>query len=265
MILKMRVLFWVAFCLKLVHSLPPQITQIQDDFVSIITVDDAPIDEEYDPKSFVKRSASESPSLIHTQPDSRPVVPFDSKSMPGIPETDPAESEYGSNIAYTKVHPPKKQTAAITTDFESVRDKRDTENDTVTAEVTETNRTGSEKLPSPSKQIMHDQGYWTQAPEDYSRVNFDDDASADASTINQGINARAPRVNFITQQRRTLDDDDSTLSATRAEVYRNAGIPVNDRIGDRMVGPLPPAYRERYMSRDADIDEYPRRFDRYEK
>lgn len=265
MMFKMRVLLWIAFCLKLVNSLPPQITQVHDDFVSIITVDDTPVDDEYEASNVVKRNANDAPSLIRNQPDSRPVVPFDSKSMPEVPEADPAESEYSSNIAYTKVHPPKKQAAVIATELENVRDKRATENDTVTAQVTETNSTDNEKLPSPSKQIMHEAGYWTQAPEDISRMNFDDDVSADASTINQGINARAPRVNFITQQRRTLDDDDSTLSATRAEVYRNAGTAVNDRLGDRMIGPVSPGYRERFTNRDAEVDEYPRRFDRYEK
>lgn len=265
----------------------PQDTESVGGYISIIEQDAAPDDEFYEAKNLVgeplshairdRRSPidqlSELPA-VHEPLDMSAVAGFDSKldEISQSPDTDPTNIEYVKNIAYTKLHPPRKQLAALTSSDagRSKREVENAENATVTETAKETNRTGDESLPSPSKQIMRNSdsivGYWTQAPSDYSKLNFDEDVSADASTINQGINARAPRVNFITQQRRTIDDDDSSVSATRADIYRNGGMNVNDRIGDRMLaGPPPPRERERYMNREPDPEDFPRRFDRYER
>lgn len=287
----MKFIWGLPLLLKIVVSMRiPQDTESVGGYISIIEQDAVPDDEYYEAKNLAGEPLShairdrrsiidqlpETPA-IHAQLDNSAATAFDSKlgAMSDNSDADPIDAEYMRNIAYTKAHPPKKQTASFT-NADAVRSKRDAdhvENATVTETAKEVNRTGDESLPLPSKQIMRssDSGYWTQAPNDFSKMNFDDDVSADASTINQGINARAPRVNFITQQRRTIDDDDSAISATRAEIYRNGGMSVNDRIGDRMLnGPPPPLNyrereRERYMNREQDPEDYPRRFDRYER
>lgn len=269
----------------------PQDTEMLGGYIAIMEADNAPSDDYYEAKSMTddsvghpirdKRSAldqfNDFPRLHAPQPDAIPVVPFDSKNgeLSESPDADPNDDEYMDNIAYTKAHPPKKQ-ASYVSDSIGNRHKREVEvevNATVTEKANDSNRSHNESLPSPSKQIMRNSGdavgYWTQAPSEFARMNYDDDISADASTLNQGINARAPRVNFITQQKRTFDDDDSTVSATRSEFYRNGNTAVNDRVGDRMLAGPPPPFRgrerERYMSRESEIDEYPRRFDRYER
>lgn len=287
----MKFIWGLALLLKIVASMRiPQDTESVGGYISIIEQDAAPDDEYYEAKNLAGEPLSHvirdrrsivdqlpaSPA-VHAQLDNSGAAAFDSKlgAISESSDADPIDAEYMRNIAYTKAHPPKKQTASFT-NADAARNKRDAdqaENATVTETAKESNRTGDESLPLPSKQIMRNSdsvvGYWTQAPNDFSKMNFDDDVSADASTINQGINARAPRVNFITQQRRTIDDDDSSVSATRAEIYRNGGMNVNDRIGDRMLGGPPPPLnyreRERYMNREPDPEDFPRRFDRYER
>ncbi|GAB0092899.1 hypothetical protein DMENIID0001_079510 [Sergentomyia squamirostris] len=79
-----------------------------------------------------------------------------------------------------------------------------------------------EELPRPEKQVM-EPGYYRQA-----RGQFDaddGDSVAEASAINEGIKARAPRVNFITQQQRNIPDkiearDQKQSMARSEEVYK---------------------------------------------
>lgn len=287
---RMKFFVGLPLILKFVVAMRiPQDTETIGGYIAIMDADEAPTDEYFEARNMAddaslghpirdKRSAvqqfADFPTLHapQPQPDAVPVVPFDSKN--GELLDDARDDDAAGNFAYTKAFPPRKA-------FRGERHKREAEvNATVTEKENDSNGTHTESLPSPAKQIMRNPaddmvGYWTQAPHEYARMNFDDDASADASTLNEGINARAPRVNFITQQKRTFDDDDATVSATRSEFYRNGGgggsavLPVNDRVGDRM---LAPAYRERerererFLSREpVEADEFPRRFDRYER
>lgn len=282
----MKFILGLPLILKLVAGMRiPADTEMVGGYIALMEADDAPTDDYFEARSMSdqpighpirdRRSAME--WLQAPQPEAIPVVPFDSTNgeLAMNSDADPNDAEYANNIAYSRAQPPKKQTAYATDDHGN-RHKREVEvNATVTEKFNDNNRTHNESLPSPSKQVMRNSGdmvgYWTQAPNDFARMNYDDDVSADASTLNEGINARAPRVNFITQQKRTFDDDDSTVSATRSEFYRNGGVAVNDRVGDRMLSGPPPPFRERerererYVNRDPDADDFPpRRFDRYE-
>lgn len=291
----MRFLLGLPLILKFVVAMRiPQDTEVLGGYLAIMEGENVPADDYYEARNMAddavgyapirdRRSAvdqfADFPRVHMSPPEAIPVVPFDSRNGELNENSDASsgDTEYVNSIVYSKVHPPKKQATYDASEGIGNRHRREVEvevNATVTEKMNDNNRTRNESLPVPSRQIMRNSGdmvgYWTQAPEEFGRINYDDDASADASTLNQGINARAPRVNFITQQKRTFDDDDSTVSATRSEFYRNGGSAVNDRVGDRMLaGQPPPAFRERerYTNRDRepDIDDYPRRLDRYER
>lgn len=89
---------------------------------------------------------------------------------------------------------------------EEVSTEYESENVSITSPIP------SEELPIAEKQVMdHDfmregrvMDKWKSIPftGDYSKVQDVDDSLTDSSGINEGIQARAPRVNFVTQQRR---------------------------------------------------------------
>lgn len=257
----MRLLLGLPLLLKFVASMHiPQDTELLSGYTPAESPDPTPEDDYFEAKSLIDSHLTNS-IRNRRSPRSKAggnvVVPFKAMTdlMPDSEDTATSNTDYVQNIAYSKVHPPKKQLEPM--EIGLIRKERSVENDT----VPNGNNTNDESLPAPSKQYS-DGGQWTQAP--YDKMNFDDDAVADASTINQGINARAPRVNFITQQKRNMDDDDPSASAPRPEIYRE--MAVNDRMGDRMLpGPIPYRERERYPIRDPEPDAYPRRFDRYER
>uniref|UniRef100_A0A1B0CF74 Uncharacterized protein n=1 Tax=Lutzomyia longipalpis TaxID=7200 RepID=A0A1B0CF74_LUTLO len=79
-----------------------------------------------------------------------------------------------------------------------------------------------EELPRPEKQVM-EPGYYRQARGHY-EDDTEEDSVAEASAINEGIKARAPRVNFITQQRNAPEKpearDQKQSMARSEEVYK---------------------------------------------
>ncbi|XP_059611283.1 uncharacterized protein LOC132258157 [Phlebotomus argentipes] len=107
-----------------------------------------------------------------------------------------------------------------------------------------------EELPRPEKQIM-EPGYYRQGRR--FADDFEEDSVAEASAVNEGIKARAPRVNFITQQRSIPDKPESRdqkLSMARAEeVYKKpfeaieAPRYVPDYRSRLMEPPPPPQYK----------------------
>lgn len=105
----------------------------------------------------------------------------------------------------------------------------------------EQNKT-NEELPTALRRVMKTGGFfpdtksasasalvskWTRTPFEYSKIQHEEDSMAmDSSqsshTVNEGIKARTPRVNFVTQQKKSLDqNDDSKSSATKPEFYKS--------------------------------------------
>lgn len=143
----------------------------------------------------------------------------------------------------------------------------------------EQNKT-NEELPTALRRVMKSGGFfpdtksasasalvskWTRTPFEYSKIQHEEDSMATDSSqsshsVNEGIKARTPRVNFVTQQKKSLDqnNDDSKPSATKPEFYKSPPLihdnkdatqsSYNDRMPERMPArpsPYPDYYRER--------------------
>lgn len=63
---------------------------------------------------------------------------------------------------------------------------------------------------------------WTRTPFEYSKIQHEEDSMAvdSSQSINEGIKSRTPRVNFVTQQKKSLDNNDSKASSTKPEFYK---------------------------------------------
>lgn len=47
--------------------------------------------------------------------------------------------------------------------------------------------------------------------------------------MNDGIKSRTPRVNFVTQQKKSLDHDDTKASATKSDFYKTPPLLHNSK------------------------------------
>lgn len=182
-------------------------------------------------------------------------------------------TNYMQNIAYNKLHPPpleqlesemayqkfnddgsskrnRRQTDALTGD----NDKKDTEHSIEDDSI--------EQLPTAEKQIMNNafeaearsqsviMDRWTKSPFEYSKVQKEEDSLAEA-TVNDGINARTPRVNFVTQQKKKVEQNvvndsvDQNPSATKTEIYRNLPEKPDERYYERRPA-MPSMYSDNY-------------------
>lgn len=175
-------------------------------------------------------------------------------------------NDFMQNIAYDKLHPPKQDA-----DVENFRFPRSIEPEHRSVEMTTVSAQSPENIPQAEKQVMDDyhperrnqvmpMDRWTKSPFDYSKVHNEEDSLAEATSVNEGIKARTPRVNFITQQKSSKsensNDSDQKSSATKPEIYRSQSSikPIDDRYYRRDYEELP-YYR--------DSDPYSRRYDRY--
>lgn len=65
---------------------------------------------------------------------------------------------------------------------------------------------------------------WTRSPFEYSKIQTEEDSLAmdsSSTTLNEGMKSRTPRVNFVTQQKKSLDHDETKASATKSEFYKS--------------------------------------------
>lgn len=65
-------------------------------------------------------------------------------------------------------------------------------------------------------------GKFARSPFEYSKIQHEEDSMAMDTTslsINEATKSRTPRVNFVTQQKKSLDHDDSKTSATKSDYY----------------------------------------------
>lgn len=120
---------------------------------------------------------------------------------------------------------------------------------------------------------------WTRTPFEYSKIQHEEDSMAmDSSqsshSVNEGIKARTPRVNFVTQQKKSLDqnnNDDSKSSATKPEFYKSPPLihdtkdstqpSYSDRSSERTPA-RPASYPDYYRERDPD-KYYMNQYDKY--
>lgn len=175
-------------------------------------------------------------------------------------------NDFMQNMAYDKLHPPKQDA-----EVENFRLPRSIEPEHRSLEMTTVSTQSPEKLPQAEKQVMDDfhperrnqampMDRWTKSPFDYSKIHNEEDSLAEATSVNEGIKARTPRVNFITQQKSSKSenpsDSDQRPSATKPEIYRSQSSikPIDDRYYRRDYEELP-YYR--------DSDPYSRKYDRY--
>ena len=179
------------------------------------------------------------------------------------------------NIAYDKLRPPQKRSEFINDANNAVpriRRNADYPNEVETSP----SAAAYEELPIAEKQYMDDENSkifdngesrsasnimsrWTKAPSfEYSKIQEDDDSLAEAS-VNEGIKARTPRVNFVTQKKSISGDEVSDLkpSATKIDTYLNAQLTEKptDRYYSRQMSTTP----ERYQQPE---EEYYRGYDR---
>lgn len=104
-----------------------------------------------------------------------------------------------------------------------------------------------EKIPSPLKLTKDSNGFasnknnpsaaalvgkFTRSPFEYSKIQHEEDSIAmDSSPIsmNDGIKSRTPRVNFVTQQKKSLDHDNSKGSAVKSDFYKTPPLLHNSK------------------------------------
>ncbi|XP_058824805.1 uncharacterized protein LOC131685236 [Topomyia yanbarensis] len=100
------------------------------------------------------------------------------------------------------------------------RSRRSVEADTVTA--TEPPKP-TEELPNPEKQTLHQRTIeaWGKTPYKVKQpVEEESDSEPEASMMSEGIKARAPRVNFITQKKSHSDSSETREDKVIPELYR---------------------------------------------
>lgn len=75
-------------------------------------------------------------------------------------------------------------------------------------------------------------GKFTRSPFEYSKIQHEEDSMAmDTSPMsaNEGIKSRTPRVNFVTQQKKSIDHDDTKVSATKSDFYKTPPLLHNSK------------------------------------
>lgn len=73
---------------------------------------------------------------------------------------------------------------------------------------------------------------WTRSPFEYSKIQTEEDSLAmdsSSTTFNQDTQSRTPRVNFVTQQKKALDYDETKASATKSEFYKSPPLLHNSK------------------------------------
>lgn len=73
---------------------------------------------------------------------------------------------------------------------------------------------------------------WTRSPFEYSKIQTEEDSLAmdsSSTTLNEGMKSRTPRVNFVTQQKKSLDHDETKASATKSEFYKSPPLLHNSK------------------------------------
>lgn len=73
---------------------------------------------------------------------------------------------------------------------------------------------------------------WIRSPFEYSKIQTEEDSLAmdsSSTTLNEGMKSRTPRVNFVTQQKKSLDHDETKASATKSEFYKSPPLLHNSK------------------------------------
>lgn len=164
------------------------------------------------------------------------------------------------------------------------RRSADDENKKSNDENEKNKKSNAEKLPKASKFVSTSNGFsskerstpsaaalvskWTRTPFEYSKIQLEEDSLAmdtSSSAINEGIKARTPRVNFVTQQKKSMDhNDDSKSSGTKSEFYKSPPLLHNSKEipsdRDRYLEPSrveskPSTYPEYNYNRDRDMND----------
>lgn len=122
----------------------------------------------------------------------------------------------------------KKKFASEEEEEETHRHRRSVEDDKRTkVELTNQKNKLTKTIDDP---LRHDNpvaaalvGKFARSPFEYSKIQHEEDSMAmDTSSlsINEATKSRTPRVNFVTQQKKTLDHDDIKTSATKSDFYK---------------------------------------------
>lgn len=74
---------------------------------------------------------------------------------------------------------------------------------------------------------------WIRSPFEYSKVQHEEDSMAidtSSSSVNEGMKSRTPRVNFVTQQKKSMDHDEAkSASVTKSEFYKSPPLLHNSK------------------------------------
>lgn len=93
---------------------------------------------------------------------------------------------------------------------------------------------------------------WTRTPFEYSKMQHDEDSLAmDSTQTNEGIKSRTPRVNFVTQQKKSLDQNDSKSSATKSEFYKSPPLIHGENRDSMSSSTSQPMHGDHYADRHA--------------
>lgn len=139
----------------------------------------------------------------------------------------------------------------------------------------------SENLPTPMKLTKTSNGFassssarngpsasalvsnkWPRSPFEYSKIQREEDSLAmdsSSSTMNEGMKSRTPRVNFVTQQKKSLDHDETKAGATKSEFYKSPPLLHNSKESVSASSSASERYPERSTIRPTTYPDYKNR------
>lgn len=115
-------------------------------------------------------------------------------------------------------------------------------------------------------------GKFARSPFEYSKIQHEEDSLMDSSSLsmNDGIKTRTPRVNFVTQQKKSLDQDDAKgASTSKSDFYKTppllhnskessmtSSVTNNEKYQEKSSTARPPDSYSVYRDRDATANRY---------
>lgn len=127
----------------------------------------------------------------------------------------------------------KRDISNIMQSITSIRQRRSLENEmktkTITVRDEDKSKLFSDSLTDrPSAAALA--GKFVRSPFEYSKIQHEEDSMAmDSMSINEGMKSRSPRVNFVTQQKKLIDHDDTKTSATKSDFYKTPPLLHNSK------------------------------------
>lgn len=242
----MRRIAFISFAVHVTLAmLIPDDTEMLDGYAAAISLPEISPEDDY----YEARSLSE--SMLYNSIRNKRDAQYEVHESEGLP----SHFRPNSVNAFRTIHAERTNAESDGRTSLNRRERRATDTNAGTENTNKTtNDDGQNKtkieLPTALRRVMKSGGFfpdtksasaaalvskWTRTPFEYSKIQHEEDSmamdSTQAQSMNDGIKARTPRVNFVTQPKKMdsnsgSNDDDSKSSATKPEFYNNKSPPL---------------------------------------